>query len=131
MPNSNFIIDPGSIIKHKVHTGRLTWSYLLKRCLAEGISKARLTRVAGWTASLSEERSYVSSLLVKGVNRDLSDAFRRGDFWGLARVVTIFASLGSAAIGYAVGLFLPFPRATVMAQAGSSLSVVTRDQPSQ
>src|SRR2546429_6452067 len=54
---------PDVAVSHHVTPDRLRVSYFLRRCLGEGLSKARVSRLVGADAGLSSERSYVSRVL--------------------------------------------------------------------
>ena len=110
LPDARFIVEPGAQVLHKVPAGRLTWRYLVLRSLAEGISKARLGRIAGRKGLLSEEKKYVGRTLTAAVLRNLLDVLFRADVYGLARIAAIIAGLSAATTGYVVGYILPLPQ---------------------
>lgn len=57
------VFDPDARVIHAVPRERTAWRYFLRRCWAEGLSKAAVVDVAGSDAGLSSERSYVSRVL--------------------------------------------------------------------
>jgi glycosyltransferase involved in cell wall biosynthesis len=104
-PNSQILYEPSASVQHLVTPERAHWRYFLRRCYAEGLSKAAISRFVGSQSGLSSERSYVAKVLPRGVMRGLRDT-RSGRGWaGAARAVAIVAGLGATAMGYAVGLF--------------------------
>ena len=62
-PGGIFMHEPNAVMHHFVPMKRLTWSYFLSRCLAEGYSKAMVSRFVGPEDGLSSERSYVLTIL--------------------------------------------------------------------
>ena len=57
-PSAIILYDPAvRVVNHRVPAGRTAVSYFAKRCLSEGISKARLSKSVGSTAGLSSERA--------------------------------------------------------------------------
>jgi glucosyl-dolichyl phosphate glucuronosyltransferase len=100
---ATFIYEPTSFISHKVSTKRLSWRYYIRRCYAEGVSKAYLAKLRPAKESLAPERNHVLKVLPQGVLRGLRDAVFDRDTGGLARAAAIVAGLGSAATGYLIG----------------------------
>lgn len=101
-PGGVFMHEPRAVMQHFVPMKRLTWSYFLSRCLAEGYSKAMVSRFVGPEDGLSSERSYVLSILSAGVFAGLRDALK-GDMSGLGRVAAISAGLAVTTYGYVRG----------------------------
>ena len=96
------VFDPAAEVRHRVTADRTTWRYLRRRCYAEGLSKALVTRSVGAADGLATERSYAAAVLPRGVLRGLRDGLR-GDRAALARSGAIVTGLGATAWGYAVG----------------------------
>jgi hypothetical protein len=101
-PASVLVFDDRAVVHHTVPSARCRFSYFRSRCFAEGLSKARVTAMAGAADALSVERGYVRSVLPRGVARGLTDALH-GDLWGLCRAGAIVAGLAATAAGYAAG----------------------------
>ncbi len=93
---------PPAIVHHHVVLERARVSYFLRRCYAEGLSKAAVTQRAGRDEGLSSERRYVLSTLPRGVLDGLRSGLR-GDAWGVARAAMICVGLLAALTGYLVG----------------------------
>lgn len=55
--------DPDARVRHTVPPERARWRYFVRRCWAEGLSKAAVVGVAGADAGLSSERGYLSGVL--------------------------------------------------------------------
>ncbi|MBO1756614.1 glycosyltransferase family 2 protein [Allobranchiibius sp. CTAmp26] len=71
VPGASFVFEPRARAAHRVSSDRLTWSYLLSRCYAEGVSKAAVSRMVGQDAALESERRYVAAVLPRAVLREL------------------------------------------------------------
>jgi glucosyl-dolichyl phosphate glucuronosyltransferase len=99
------LYEPSASVQHLVTPERAHWRYFLRRCYAEGLSKAAISRFVGSQSGLSSERSYVAKALPRGVMRGLKDTLSGRGWAGLARAVAIVVGLGATAVGYAVGLF--------------------------
>lgn len=102
-PSRIFYYEPQALVHHVVRADRLTWKYFVMRCLAEGLSKARLRAIAPRTQTLSVERSYVTGVLARAAFRDGKKALVAGDLGALQRSLAIVLGLGCAATGYVSG----------------------------
>lgn len=71
-PTAQIVYEPSARVRHEVPADRTTRAYFAKRCRAEGISKARVSRLAGSDAALAAERTYVARTLPAGVGRRLA-----------------------------------------------------------
>jgi glucosyl-dolichyl phosphate glucuronosyltransferase len=108
-PTCIFLYDPSvRIINHRVPAVRKSFSYFSKRCLSEGISKARLSGMVGKQSGLSNERTYVAQTLPQGVLRGLKDTLR-GDLSGIGRAFAISVGLLVTVAGFCVGKVIPKP----------------------
>ena len=67
---------PSARVGHDVAAQRFTMSYLVKRCFAEGRSKARVRKMVGASA-LSAESAHVRSVLPKALVRSGRESWRR------------------------------------------------------
>jgi glucosyl-dolichyl phosphate glucuronosyltransferase len=101
-PGSAFVFDAKPCAFHLVGHERLTFGYFIRRCFAEGKSKAALAAVAPPSAALSTERRYVTTVLPGGVLRGMS-AFFRGDIAGLGRASAIIGGFIATFVGYVSG----------------------------
>lgn len=101
-PESTFVFDAKPSAFHLVGNERLTVGYFIRRCFAEGKSKAALAAVAPPSAALSTERRYVTSVLPRGVLREMSSFFR-GDIGGLGRASAIIGGFIATFVGYVSG----------------------------
>jgi GT2 family glycosyltransferase len=94
--------QPGAVVDHAVTAERLRPSYFVRRCWAEGASKAVVARLAGEGAALSSERRYTTRTLTTGLLAGLRDGLS-GDRSGLARAAAILIGFGVTVAGYLVG----------------------------
>lgn len=101
-PDAVFIYEPQARVVHSVPAARATWGYFGRRCFAEGLSKAQVSRWTGRRAALASERSYARRTLPAGVRRGFADALR-GDASGLVRAAAIVSGLVITSAGYVVG----------------------------
>jgi GT2 family glycosyltransferase len=98
---AGFWYEPAAVIVHDVPADRCTWSYFRSRCFAEGVSKARLSRLVGADRGLSSERAYVRRALPSGIARGVRGALGGREPAGLAQAAAIVAGLAVTAAGYA------------------------------
>lgn len=95
-PSAKVIFEPRSAVSHEVAAARGTWGYFLRRCYAEGLSKASIARLQGARAALSTEKDYVVRVLGRGALRELRAARLQG-------AAAIVAGLGFTGVGYVRG----------------------------
>ena len=100
-PTGRFVYEPRSVVHHQVHSARLTWCYFRQRCFAEGLSKARLTTLAGSRRVLTSERSYVLGTLTTGCVKEFVGGFGRRS--GIGRPFAMLAGLSFVIAGYIHG----------------------------
>lgn len=101
-PGSVLLFDDRAVIWHRVPAARSRPSYFGRRCYAEGLSKALVTRSVGARDGLSAELRHATRTLPLGVARGLFDGLR-GRPSGPMRAAAIIAGTSAAAGGYAVG----------------------------
>ena len=98
------MLQPSSVVRHRVSPDRHTLRYFLRRCRAEGQSKAIVAAVTDTGAALSSERSYVARTLPMGVlsraRRALTGPDRTGALAGIGAIVL---GLAATATGFALG----------------------------
>ena len=124
-PGGRFLYEPNACVAHKVPPERLTLAYLVRRCFAEGVSKAILTRKTAASRSLDVERSYVLRTIWREPAAALGDFVLRGDPTGFLRAWACILGIASAAAGFALqrsGLWR-------IAQAPSVIAVSPRRAP--
>lgn len=103
-PDAIIMYEPSAQVEHDITQRRGSLSYFAKRCWAEGISKAEVTRRVGSSSALSAERYYTSRVLPKGIWRGISES-ASGDIFGVARSGAIILGLTVTTAGYCVGAF--------------------------
>jgi GT2 family glycosyltransferase len=101
-PDAVVLYDPRARVGHRLEADRLRLRYFMRRCWAEGLSKALVSAAHGADAALSAERAHVLRTLPTGVGRELARAVR-GDLAGLGRAAVIPAGLAVTAAGYLAG----------------------------
>jgi glycosyltransferase involved in cell wall biosynthesis len=101
-PGSLLIHQPRAVVRHRVPAERTSWRYFRRRCYAEGLSKARVTRLVGTQAGLASERRHAAAVLPAATLRALSDGLQ-GDRSGFARAGAIVAGLTITTAGYLAG----------------------------
>lgn len=98
-PAGTFVYEPASVVDHRVSDDRVSARYFLRRCLAEGRSKAQMVGVVGTDRGLASERSYALRVLSRGVGRSLGAALR-GHPSAVARAAMIVAGFAATVTGY-------------------------------
>ena len=91
--------EPAAVVAHRVPRSRQNLKYFVRRCFAEGQSKAAITRRAGSALALAEERKHLTRELPRSFLAGIGDAMR-GDLAGVARSAAIVAGTGATAVGY-------------------------------
>lgn len=104
-PGGRFVFEPDGKVLHKVPRGRRCLRYFVRRCYAEGRSKAILAELVPQRDALKTERDYVLRTLTSGILIGLADPVRRLDFAGPARAGAIVIGLGATVWGYAAVKF--------------------------
>lgn len=102
LPGAQLLQVPAAIVHHHVAAERARFDYFVRRCYAEGISKAAVTERAGREDALSSERRYTLHTLPRGVLAGIG-AGLSGDAGGMVRAATICAGLLATLTGYLAG----------------------------
>ncbi len=106
------LYNPSARVSHRVSEERTTLRYFMRRCYAEGRSKARVARLVGAQDALATERDYTLKTLPEGVKRGVLAFSKRflgrhrdsnPDSVGLASAAAILLGLGITSAGYFVG----------------------------
>lgn len=95
---------PDAIVHHSVPAERTTLRYFIRRCYAEGMSKALVSALAGRTEGLASERAYVTRTLPHALRDSLLRAVRgpaRVD--ALRRAAAVVGGVGAAGAGFVRG----------------------------
>ena len=99
-PEARIVFEPAAVVHHRVPAQRCSWTYFLRRCYAEGTSKARISGLVGSGDALSSEWAYTREVLPRGFRRGLRDAIT-GELGGLGRSAAILLGLSSTSFGFA------------------------------
>jgi hypothetical protein len=86
-----------------VDPARAGWRYFLRRCYAEGLSKAQVARLRGARDALATERAYTLRVLPLGLIGALREAVRRRRPAQALAAAAIVAGLSATTVGYAAG----------------------------
>jgi cellulose synthase/poly-beta-1,6-N-acetylglucosamine synthase-like glycosyltransferase len=95
---------PDSVVDHHIEPERVKFSYYMRRCWHEGLSKATVVRLAGASAGLRNERRQVALVIPTQIARELA-RFLRGDLGALLRVWVTVSGLTATTAGFLTGHF--------------------------
>lgn len=97
------LYQPEAVVHHRVPTARAGWRYFRRRCYAEGVSKAVVSRLVGSQQGLASERRHAFVTLPRAALGYLGEGVRHGSVAGLGRAAAVVAGLGITSLGYAAG----------------------------
>lgn len=100
-PQHKVVYVPDARVWHAVSPDRITIGYFVRRCVAEGISKAAVASYVGQTKALESERQYVVRTLSSGFLKGMMP--RGGSDASPARSLMIVVGLAATSVGYALG----------------------------
>jgi GT2 family glycosyltransferase len=100
-PGGTVVYVPDAVVLHNVSSDRTTVGYFLRRCLAEGLSKAVVAGHVGQTHALASERRYTTRVLPSGFVRGLV-TWRAGEY-SPEKSGMIAVGLLVTTVGYALG----------------------------
>jgi glycosyltransferase involved in cell wall biosynthesis len=95
-PTTRIVYEPAAVVDHYVGADRLNLRYFLTRCYREGVSKAKVARLADNRRALATEKEYVCTALRHAAVREL----RRGAIQNVGLIVTGVALAG---VGFVKG----------------------------
>jgi len=101
-PKSVVLYVPAATVDHHVGRERLKFSYFLRRCWHEGLSKAAVVRLAGASAGLEQERRHVAVVIPATLLRDLRCG-ATGDSAAFMRMTVAIGGLAVVTAGYLTG----------------------------
>ncbi len=102
-PGAVIWYESTATVSHFVPSGRTSWAYFRRRCVAEGESKALITGLVGADDALATERSYTLHVLPRGVLAGIRQALKDRNPAGLVRAAVIVAGLMLTGAGYLRG----------------------------
>lgn len=102
-PGCQLRFEPTARVHHYVPAARGTWRYLVRRCWAEGLSKARVAALVGRSSALSDERRYVMQTLPSAVVRALGEAVSHLRAAALCRAIAVMIGLAVTIGGFLAG----------------------------
>jgi glucosyl-dolichyl phosphate glucuronosyltransferase len=102
-PEGLIMYEPLARVRHTVPPVRGTWGYFLRRCYAEGLSKAHVARLAGPFVGLQSERAYVARVVPRAIVSNTFRAITRRDARLLGRAARMVAGVAVTTAGYGVG----------------------------
>jgi glycosyltransferase involved in cell wall biosynthesis len=103
VPTARILHEPTAVVSHHVPAVRGRLAYFGRRCWAEGLSKAKVSRLSDPRKALATERRYVTRTLPKGLIRSLFGAVVHRDLWRVARAGALVAGLAVTSTGYVSG----------------------------
>ncbi|WP_143547545.1 glycosyltransferase family 2 protein [Rhodococcus sp. ACPA4] len=92
----HWIYVPTAVIDHEIPQHRSTFRFFLRRCYSEGKGKVELRHDENNSDELSDERSYVRTVLTQGVRR-----YAGGRNASASKAAALMAGIGSAGLGAA------------------------------
>lgn len=101
-PSARITYLPDVAVTHQVTADRLRLSYFFRRCIGEGLSKARVSRLVGADQGLASERTYLLSTLPRGMRRDLRRGLT-GELAGWSSSLLIVAGAMVTGLAYVRG----------------------------
>ena len=102
-PRHRLLYLPSARVRHRVPAARARFRYFWLRCLLEGQTKARVTRIVGARDGLASERAHVLGALPRGLAHELGGAVAHRDPGGIARAGAIVVGLALTIAGYVAG----------------------------
>jgi GT2 family glycosyltransferase len=93
---------PAAGVDHHVAPERLKFSYFLRRCWHEGLSKADVVRLVGSDAGLQRERRQTAVVIPAALVRELR-GLATGRVSAAARIAALITGLTAASAGYFSG----------------------------
>ncbi len=100
-PDDEIWYVPESLVLHRVSEPRTHVKYFIRRCYAEGISKAQIGKLVGNDNATSTERSYVTETLRSALQDSLSLTAREKR--NVAKAAAIVVGLTTTVVGYGRG----------------------------
>lgn len=103
-PTAMLWYEPAASVGHAVSEPRVQPGYFLRRCLAEGLSKALVSTMVGASDATASERDYVRTVLPRAMWRAARGVFHRRP-GQLGMLAALIGGLGVTTLGYGLGRF--------------------------
>jgi glycosyltransferase involved in cell wall biosynthesis/GT2 family glycosyltransferase len=101
-PDARILYVPDLVVDHHISRDRTTPGYFVRRCWAEGRSKAIVTRAVGAGTGLASERRHASRVIPAAVAESFRDA-GRGAPGAFGRAAALTGGLAITTAGFAAG----------------------------
>lgn len=98
-PHLQIIRDTTFRVAHHIPAARMTFTYFVRRCFHEGVSKAVLSRISGHQLALSSERDYTTRILTSGLWHSRTNPLR---------ALALIAGFAVTALGFTSGTVRQF-----------------------
>jgi GT2 family glycosyltransferase len=102
-PGGQIRFEPTARVHHHVPAERATWRYLIRRCWAEGLSKAQVTALTGRSSALADEREYATRTLPRAIAHAVGESVCGMRAGPLSRAVVVVAGFTVTAAGFIAG----------------------------
>lgn len=99
-PQARIVMAPQAKVRHQVSPARASGRYFLRRCYAEGRSKALVSSGVGRGDALATERRYVIDVLLSALRRCRPRTTRNATLSSLSQAAFIVMGLAVTALGY-------------------------------
>lgn len=107
-PDKALIYEPQAVVFHFVPEQRGKFSYFRKRCFAEGVSKAAISQFVSHQDSISTEKKYVQTVLLKGVTNRIVYSIKHREWSGVRQAISIVIGFSTTVYGFVWGHFSQF-----------------------
>jgi GT2 family glycosyltransferase len=123
-PDRRHVYAPSAVVDHRVPASRGRWSYFVRRCYSEGLSKSRVSALVGHGDGLRAERAHALGVLPRTVARSVRKAGREGRIAPLGQVGAVAAGVTAIGAGLVRGRLSQTREPTVVASSTGPTCVV-------
>ena len=103
-PGTRNLYVPVAQVDHRVPAERGRWSYFTRRCYSEGLSKARVSELAGAGSGLASERTHAFRVLPLAVLRPLQRVVLHAEPSGMAEAAAVVVGTVAVGLGLVAGM---------------------------
>ncbi len=93
VPEDRFVLARDAVVHHRVPALRVTWSYFLRRCWSEGVSKAAVASLVGHGDGLAAERRHAAVAIPREMMSSFRELWRTPSMLGKRLVAVVGGSL--------------------------------------